>query len=409
VKLTAKRVARALKHPGRYHDGHGLYLQVVGPNNASWLLRYERDGREHMLGLGPVHTVGLKEARERARAARLQLLDGLDPIAAKKADRVARALRAAKSITFKEAAEAFIAAKRDGWRNVKHAGQWDATLGAYVYPKIGELPVAEIDTGLVLKCIEPIWKDRTETASRVRGRIEAILDWATVRKYRQGDNPARWRGHLQHVLVGKSKIAKVEHHPALPYRDLPAFMAELRQRDGSGARALEFTVLTAARSGEAIGAQWGEIDLTTKLWTVPAVRMKAGKEHRVPLSDAAVALLQSLPTEEGNNFVFIGTRPGAGLGEVSLNAVLKRMGRGDVTVHGFRSSFRDWAAEQTNYAREVAEMALAHAIPDAVEAAYRRGDLLQKRFALAEAWSRFCSSPPVKADKTVVPMHAHGA
>jgi len=409
--LTAKKVER-VKERGRYYDTgnsgvRGFCLQVSRNGAKSWLLRYQLDGKKRWMGLGSFPTFSLSEARERARRERQKLADGVDPLDAKKAERAARALTAAKSITFKEAAEAYMTAKRDGWKNAKHAKQWDATLEAYVYPKIGNLPVAEIDTGLVLKCVEAIWKDRTETASRVRGRIEAILDWATVRKYRQGDNPARWRGHLQHVLLDKSKVAKVEHHAALPYRELPSFMAALREREGVAVRALEFAILTAARTGEVIGARWNEIDLAERLWTVPGGRMKAGKQHTVTLSAAAVGLLETLYHEgDGDDgFVFIGSRSGAGLSNMSLTAVLKRMGRRDITTHGFRSSFRDWHAEQTSFPGEVAEMALAHTISDKVEAAYRRGDLRKKRFQLAEAWARYCHSPPVeKATAKVVPI-----
>jgi integrase len=389
--LTAKKVERA--KPGRYHDGHGLYLQVRNADNKSWLLRYERDGRERWFGLGPAHTFSLKEARARARAARQLLHTGIDLIEDRKAKKAERALAAAKSMTFRECAESYIAAKERGWKSAKHAGQWTATLQTYVYPYIGNLPVADIDIGLVLKCVEPIWPTKTETASRVRGRVESVLDWATVRKYRAGDNPARWQGHLEHVLPAKAKVAKVEHHAALRYRDIPEFMRRLREREGMAARALELVILTAARTGEVIGARWAEIDLGDKTWTISASRMKAGRAHKVPLSDTAIELLRSLPTEAGNGFVFIGAQAGSGLSGMALPSVLRRIGHGDVTVHGFRSAFRDWCAEQTNFPSEVAEMALAHAVGDKVEAAYRRGDLLKKRFALAEAWARYCMSP----------------
>jgi integrase len=403
--LTAKKVER-VKAPGRYHDGHGLYLQVRNANNKSWLLRFERGGVERWLGLGPTHIYNLKQAREKARDARALLHDGTDPIEDRKAKKAERALAAAKTITFRECAEAFIAANEGAWKNAKHATQWTATLKTYVYPRIGNLPIANIDTGLVLKCIDPIWRDKTETASRVRGRIESILGWATVRNYRTGDNPARWRGHLEHALPDKNELAKVNHHSALPYTEIPAFLALLRQRDGVAARALELAILTAARTGEVIGAKWDEIDLGAKLWTIPVGRMKGGREHKVPLTTRAVELLQALPTEGGNGVVFIGPRPGSGLSNMSMTAVLRRMGYGHVTVHGFRSSFRDWAAEQTNYPNHVVEAALAHAIGDKVEAAYRRGDLLAKRRQLAEAWSRYCTSPPVAqtAEGKVVPM-----
>jgi integrase len=277
-------------------------------------------------------------------------------------------------------------------------------VAAYAYPVIGNLAVADIDTGLVLKCIEPIWPNRTETASRVRGRIEAVLDWATVRRYRSGDNPARWKGHLEHVLPARDKLAKRQHHAALPYAEIPAFMAALRAREGVAARALEFLILACARAGEVLGARSGEIDFVNKLWTIPAQRMKAGRAHRVVLSDRMVALLGALPIEDANSFVFIGPRGGSGLSKNSLATVLTRMRHDDITVHGFRSTFRDWCAERTNYPREVAEMALAHTVSDKVEAAYRRGDLVAKRRQLAEAWSKYCNSPPPAAGADVLTM-----
>jgi hypothetical protein len=292
--LTAKRVERT-KTPGRYFDGHGLYLQVRNANNKSWLLRYERAGRERWHGLGPIHAFNLKEARARARKIRQLLADGIDPIDNRKAERAAQALAAAKSVTFRECAEAYIAANEGAWKNAKHAAQWSSTLKNYVYPHIGGLPVAGVDTGLVLKCIESHWATKTETMSRVRGRIESILDWATVRKYRTGDNPARWTGHLEHVLPAKGKIAKVEHHAALPYAELPDFMRRLREREGVAARALEFAILCASRTNEIIGAEHKEIDFATGTWTIPAARMKGGRKHRVPLSPRAVSYCGHCP------------------------------------------------------------------------------------------------------------------
>jgi integrase len=400
--LTTKRITRLRKRPGRYHDGHGLYLQVLSPNSASWILRYVRQGKERMLGLGPLRLVGLKEVRIRAREEQRKLkLDGIDPVEDRKAKKAERALAAAKSMTFKECAEAYHAQHEGKWKNAKHAAQFLSTLRTYAFPVLGTLPVASIDTPLVLKVVEPIWPDKTETASRVRGRIESVLDWATVRGYRSGDNPARWKGHLDQVLPARGTIAKVEHHAALTYAELPGFMAELRQREGVAARALEFTILTAARTGEVIGAQWSELDLAAKCWTVPAGRMKASREHRVPLSIRAVELLGEVFREDDNEFIFIGSQRGGGLSNMSLAAVLKRMKR-DVTVHGFRSTFRDWAAERTNFANHVVEMALAHVIGDKVEASYRRGDLFDKRRKLMEAWAVYCSRPV--AEGAVVPL-----
>jgi len=404
--LTAKRIARLRRNPGRYHDGHGLYLQIIGSKGASWLLRYERDHREHMLGLGPLHVVGLKEARERAKAARLLLLDGIDPIEARKAKKVERALAAARTMSFADCGAGYIAQHESKWRNAKHREQWGVTLATYVYPIIGNLPVASIDTSLLLRVLEPIWNVKPTTAGRVRGRIEAILDWAGVRGYRSGDNPARWRGHLDQVLPAPGSIAKVEHHAALPYAELPGFLIALHEQQGIAARALEFAILTAARTGEVIGAKWDEIDLAGKTWLVPANRMKGGKEHRVPLSDAAIALLESLPTEDGNPFVFIGAQPGPPLSSMSMIAVLRRMGRGDITTHGFRSCFTDWAHECSNFPEVVIDMALAHAVSGKVERAYRRGDLFNKRRKLMESWAAFCTRPAAADSRTVVPMRS---
>jgi integrase len=422
--LTVKRVER-LRQKGRYADGGGLYLQVNESGSRSWIFKYERilrDGngqpkrKEFMLGLGSYRTFNLAEARERARALRQKLKDGIDPLAAKRAEKAERELAAAKTLTFAQAAEAFFEQHESGWRNAKHRAQFISTLKQYAFPIIGNLPVAAIDTGLVLKVLEQrvpaargysagsLWATRTETASRLRGRLEMVLAWATVRGYRIGDNPARWRGHLNEALPARNSSKTVEHHAALPYAELPAFMAELRQREGVAAQALEFTILTAARTGEVIGARWDEIDLKAGVWTVPAGRMKAGKEHRIPLSSRAVELLEDLYREDGNEFVFIGSRSGAGLSNVAVATALRRMGRGNITVHGFRSSFRDWAAERTNFPNHVVEMALAHVVGDKVEAAYRRGDLFAKRAQLMSAWAKYCDAP-APAGAKVVPMH----
>ena len=408
MNLTAKRIAKLRQRPGRYHDGHGLILQVSNANNASWVLRYQRDGRERWLGLGPLHTVGLKEARERARAARLRLLDGVDPVDQKRADKAARAIAAAKTMTFAEAAKAWHAQHEAGWRNAKHVRQALKTLADHAFPKIGNLSVAAIDTGQVLRCIEPIWAKKTSTASRVRGRIESVLDWATVRGYRSGENPARWKGHLAEVLPAHGKIAKPKHHAALPYAKIGDFLMHLRSHGGIAARALEFLILTTARTGEVIGAQWSEFDLDAGVWTVPAGRMKADKEHRVPLSNRAVEILKVLPRERGNDSVFIGLRAGTGLSTMAMAALLKRMGRTDLTVHGFRSTFRDWAAECSAFPNHVIEQALAHSIGNKVEAAYRRGDLFAKRQKLMEAWAAFCAMPSVQKSGNVKQLRGAG-
>jgi integrase len=402
--LTQKRIEK-LKTPGRYSDAHQLYLQVQSPTNKSWLFRYTFDGRERFMGLGPLHTIGLEEARERARQARKTLLDGADPLAVRAAEAAQRALEAARTITFEVAAKTYYQSHEASWKNAKHRQQFLNTLNTYVFPKIGKLPVADIDTGLVLKCIESIWQDKTETANRTRGRIEAVLDWATVRGYRKGDNPARWRGHLSEVLPARGRIQKTNHHAALPFVEIPEFMSELRAREGVAARALEFTILTVARTGETIGAMWHEIDLKEKIWTIPAGRMKASKEHRVPLSNRALEILRALPREKKNPFVFIGSRKG-GLSNMAMASVLGRIGRDDITVHGFRSTFRDWAAERTAYPNHVVEMALAHVIGDKVEAAYRRGDLFAKRLRLIADWAKFVITKPASTSAKVVPLRA---
>jgi integrase len=390
LPLTPKSIPRLLrKRPRRYHDGHGLYLRITSRTSASWILRYEFHGQERMLGLGPLRLVGLKEARIRAREAQQMLkLDHIDPVEDRRAKKAERALAAAKAMSFKDCAEAYLAQHEGKWKNRKNAQQFVNTLTQYAFPVLGLLPVGSIDTGLVLKVLEPIWPRIPETGNRVRARIEAILDWASVRGYRQGDNPARWKGHLDQVLPSRGSIAKTKNHAALPYADMPAFMAALRQRPGSAARALEFTILTAARTGETIGAQWSEIDLDAATWTIPAGRMKAAKEHRVPLPPRAIELLNELPREDGNEFVFLGAS--AGLGSSAMAQVLQRMGRRDFTVHGFRSTFMDWAHEQTAFPKVVIDAALAHVVADKVEAAYRRGELLAKRRELMQAWATYC-------------------
>jgi integrase len=395
MALTEKKVA-ALKQEGRYHDEHGLYLQIVG-RSKTWLLRYQRSGRERWMGLGPTHAFSLKEARNRARQARQQIHDGIDPLAARRAAKAAAAAAAARTITFEQAARQYFDAHEAQWSNRKHRESFLATLQTYAFPKIGTLAVAEVDLGQVLRVIEPMWRNKTVTADRLRQRIEAVLDWATVRGYRQGDNPARWKGHLSEVLPGARTVAKVQHHAALSWQELPAFMSALRGQPGVGARLLEFTILTGARAGEARAARWEEIDLATATWSVPAERMKGRRPHRVPLAPAAVALLKSLPREADNPHVFIGGRPRSCRDETTLRRALRAAGRGDLTVHGFRSTFRDWAAECTAFPEVVIEMALAHTVGNAVERAYRRGDLFDKRRKLMEAWAKYCGQAPAAA------------
>lgn len=391
-KLTALSVARQSK-PGYFGDGGGLVLQVSVSGAKSWLFRYRRHGRIRELGLGSLRTIDLGTARNEAKRCREQLQLGRDPLDERHLDKVNAALERGRRMSFDECAAAYIDAHRSGWRNAKHVAQWESTLATYASPLIGKLPVATVDTDLIVKVLSPIWKSKTETATRLRGRIEAILGWATVSKFRQGDNPARWRDHLENLLAAPGKIARVKNHPALAWSEIRHFMCDLRRAEGVAARAVELAILTACRSGEVRGAKWGEFDLDAKLWIIPAERMKAGKEHRVPLSIEAIALLRSLKTK--GDIVFPGYKKESILSDMSLTAVLRRMGRGDITVHGFRSSFRDWCAEGPNnsFSREVCEHALAHSLPDKVEAAYRRGDLLDKRVVLMQAWADFCASP----------------
>lgn len=386
MALTVKRIA-TLNEPGRYLDQHGLYLQVLSPSNRSWLLRYERQGRERWMGLGPLHTVTLADARERARKARLLLLDNIDPIDAKRSTRAAQVLAQAKALTFAEATQLYFDQHSPKWKNAKHAQQFLTTLRDYAFPTIGKLSVGDVDTGLVLKCLEPIWKTKTTTASRLRGRIENVLDWCTVRNYRTGDNPARW-AHLRHVLPALAQVAKPVHHAALPFTELAGFLEALRARQGVDVRALEFTILTAGRTGEVLGATWSEVDLDQKVWTIPANRMKGGKAHRVPLSAPVVDLLEALPREDGNPFVFIGPKAGSPLSPLAMIKLLARIHPG-ITTHGFRSTFMDWCHERTSYSKVEIDMALAHAVGDKVEASYRRGDLFDKRRRLMDEWGRF--------------------
>jgi len=409
-RLAAREVMNAKPEKGRraamLPDGGNLYLQATfGKNDAetgkptirrSWVFRYELHGQRHDLGIGSVDTFNLAEARERAKGLRQQLADGIDPFTAKqqkKKEDLAKLAAAARAMTFRQCAEECIKSHRDGWKNAKHAAQWASTLETYAYPVLGDLAADDIATAHVVRVLQPIWKDKPETASRVRGRIEKVLGWATVRGFRSGDNPARWRGHLQELFAAKTKIRPVNHHAALPYTDVPAFMADLRERNSLSARALEFTALTAVRTGETIGATWDEIDFAAKAWTIPAARMKAAKAHRVPLSDRTMQILAALPREGAHIFP---------LSNMAMLELLRGM-RPGTTVHGFRSSFRDWAAERTSYPNHVAEAALAHTISDKVEKAYRRGDLFEKRRRLMADWATWCSRPvPIGATVTAL-------
>jgi len=399
-ELGALEVSR-LDKPGMHFVGGvaGLALQVLPTGGRTWVLRVTIGGKRRDMGLGGFPDVKLAGAREAAREARKLIREGVDPIEAARA--AASALRAsrAKNVTFEEAAKAYIAAHEAGWRNEKHGQQWANTLKAYAYPVIGSLMVRDVDLTHVLKILEPIWTTKNETASRLRGRIEQVLDWATARGYRNGLNPARWRGHLDKLLARPSKLGRVEHHRAIAVSDVGAFMVKLREAEGMGARALEFAILTAARSGEVRGATWSEIDLGAAVWVVPGDRMKAGREHRVALSGAAVSVLKALPRMAGTDIVFPAPRGGM-LSDMTLTAVMRRM-KVDGVPHGFRSTFRDWAAERTNYPRDVAEMALAHTIGDKVEAAYRRGDLFEKRKRMMADWAKFLSKVDVSSDGVI--------
>lgn len=406
--LSAKRVQR-LKGEGRYHDAlvPGLYLQISATGARSWLLRYELHGRERMMGLGSAQYFSLAQARERAREARRQLADGKDPLITKRAEKAAAKLAADRRLTFREAAQQYYTQHLPGWRSVMHAKQWMRSLEVYAFPIIGNMDIADITTADVLRVVQPHWQSRTVSIDRCRNRIESVIAWATVSGYRPlGPNPAAWRNHLDKVLVAVKKVAKVQHHPALPHAEVPTFMQALRLQQGTAARALEFAVLTAARSGEVLGAQWSEIDLGNKVWVVPAERMKREREHVVPLSAQAIALLRDLPHEAGNEHVFIGAKAGAGLSAMAFFRLLRRMGRGDITAHGMRAAFSTFASEETNHAPHTIEVSLAHSIGSQTEQAYKRGTpLFKKRVALMSDWSRFCSKPVAKAADNVVTFH----
>lgn len=386
--ITELAVRKLAKVPGKHAVGgvDGLYLRVVG-DSVTWLFRAMVAGRRRDKSMGAAADMTLAQAREKAREYRRMLREGQDIIELDRARRADARAAVARRMTFAQCVTAYIEAHGSAWKNPKHRAQWQSTLDTYCAPVFGALDVASIDTPLVLKALEPIWTTRTETASRVRGRVESVLAWATVRGLRQGENPARWRGHLDALLPAPARLKRVEHHAALPYAEAPAFMPLLRAVAGTGARALEFAILTACRSGEVRGATWDEFDLDAGMWIIPANRMKAEKEHHVPLSPAAVDLLKTLPRD--GDLVFPGSTPGKPLSDMTLTAVLRRMGRGDLTAHGFRSTFRDWAGETTAHPREVIEHALAHQLKDKAEAAYARGSLLEKRRVLMADWAGY--------------------
>ncbi len=419
--LTPLEVSR-IKAPGYYPVGTvpGLALQVLDTGARTWVLRVMIGGKRREMGLGGYPAVTLAGAWEAARIARNKIKDGIDPIEEGRAARSALAAARAAALTFEQACAKFIEAKEHEWKNVKHGQQWRNTLETYAYPFIGRLHVADVAQPHIMNILEPIWTVKPETASRLRGRVENVLDWARVRGYRKGENPARWKGHLDKLLSSPKKTKKAQHHAALPYQQIGTFMATLRQQAGMACKAIEFAILTACRSGEVRGATWTEIDLDAALWVIPAERMKAEREHYIPLSAPAVALLKALKAESSNPLAFPGIREGQ-LSDMSLTAAVKRMdttsreaggtgwtdkGGSRITVHGFRSTFRDWAGETTAYPREVIEHALAHQLKDKAEAAYARGSLLEKRAKLMQSWADFCAMPP--ADAKVVPINGTG-
>ena len=411
-KLSNALTPLAVKNarPGRHADGAGLHLLVKPSGARSWVYRFMLNGKSRDIGLGAAGQGGmsLADARDEAAALRLKVKSGVDPLEERDRE-AAHALATAQAAkvagtTFRDVATAYIAANEESWRNPKHRQQWRNTLDSYVYPVIGDLPVAEVETAHVLTILEPIWKGKAETASRIRGRIETVLDSAKARGYRQGENPARWRGHLAQILPARTRLSR-GHHKAIAYEQIPAFVGALRAREAVAALALEFTILTAARSGEVIGATWAEVDLAKAIWTIPADRMKAAKEHRVPLSPRAVAILESLKPL-GSDYLFPGAKGGR-LSGMAMAMLMRRM-KVDATVHGFRSGFRDWAAECTGFAHEVAEMALAHTIENKVERAYRRGDLFDKRRRLMDDWATYCASDGT-AGATVTPIRGVAA
>ncbi|WP_240790287.1 integrase arm-type DNA-binding domain-containing protein [Rhodobacter sp. SY28-1] len=390
----------------------GLYLQITPKGGKTWILRAAMAGRRAEIGLGGFPTVTLAQARDKAREARDKIERGVDPMAERKAAREALAAATSKGLTFAEAANKYLEAKLDAYRNEKHRNQWRATLEQLAFPVLGKLAVSQITVQDVLLVLHPIWTDRTETASRLRGRIESVLSWATVAGHRTGDNPARWAGNLKELLPAPSKVKAKGNQPALSLDDAPRWFSAIRQREGFGPRALEFAALTAARSGEVRGAIWSEIDLDRTLWIVPAERMKMGKEHRVPLTDPALALLKALPKLDGTDLVFPSSRGGQ-LSDMTLSATMRRLHEADILAdgpgfldrvskrpavpHGLRSTFRDWVAERTDFPGDLAEVALAHKVGNAVEAAYRRGDMVEKRRTMMSAWANFLKGNDAKS------------
>lgn len=387
--LTAAKVKNA-KPGDRLADGDGLRLDVDGNGNASWVFRFKSPvtAKERYLGLGPLRDVSLSEARDLAADARKLVRSGVDPINQKREARASARVAAKRDMTFRQCAERFIDSREATWKNPIHRQQWRNTLRDYVYPEIGSWPVADVDVAAVLKILEPIWQQKPETASRIRGRIEAVLDWATMAEYRSGDNPAVWRGRLAHLLPSRKKVRAVRHHDALPYLEMPKFWKSLSADTSDSAALLRFIILTASRFSEAARAEWSEINTEKQIWIVPAVRMKGGREHIVPLTDEAMAVLKQSRTNAG--LIFPGQRVGRPISDVSVAKAIKRHTALPATCHGFRSCFRDWCGDKTDVPREIAEAALAHTIGNDVEAAYRRSSAIEKRRALMVLWSRYC-------------------
>lgn len=395
-KLTALKVKNA--KPGKYGDGDGLWLYVDKTGAKRWVLRYMRNRRAREIGLGSEAVVSLTDARKKAFSAKLQISKGEDPLEIRKQEEARKQAEAAKAMIFRQAAAECIADRQPGWRNEKHAAQWMSTLEHYAFPVIGNTPVDEVDTDSVLKVLRPIWSTKTETANRVRGRIETILDWARVHGYRQQDNPARWRGHLSAILPPRSKVQSVKHHAALPHREIAGFILTVQATGGIVPRLTEFTILTCVRTGEALGARWEEIDEETATWTIPAERMKAKKPHRVPLSGRALEILAEMKTLRLSDYVFPGAKPNKPLSNMAMLKLLSRMDRADITMHGFRSAFRDWTVECTNHPSEVAEMALAHTVGSKVERAYLRSDMFDRRRQLMADWAAYCEPQKVSQE-----------
>jgi len=407
--LKVKQI-ESLKKVGLHKDGGNLYLKVTKTGSKSWVFRYVINSKRHFLGLGSVNKIDLAEAREEAEKLRALLEKGIDPLDDRKRIEDERLLELAKLITFKQCADAFLNKHVHELKNKKHIQQWQNTLEVYAHSIIGGMPIDVIDTKHVMQCLEPIWSTKNETAARLRGRIEQVLAWATVSGYRTGENPARWRNHLDKLLAKPSKLQNVKHHEALDYKLIPEFMSELQQQHGIAARCLEFTIMTAARTNEAIGAKWAEINLQEKLWTVPAKRMKAKKDHTVTLSDACISLLYAMKSQQLNDYVFSGQSRQGNLSNAAMMNVLERMGRktkeDDITVHGFRSTFIDWVTEQTNHSSDVREMSVSHTIKNKSEAAYRRGNIIEKRFILMNDWANYLY--PAAHSAKVLPFKSVG-